>query len=112
MSSLPVGSQAITAVCSGDPVFSPSTSAVLSQRVNHDDAATQITSSVKLSVYGQAVTFIATATADAPGSGTPTGSATFYDGTLKLGTGTLGNRKPTITYTFLAVSAPLDHGGL
>jgi hypothetical protein len=35
------------------------------------------------------VTFTATVTANSPGSGTPTGTATFKDGSIVLGTGTL-----------------------
>jgi N-acetylneuraminic acid mutarotase len=44
-----------------------------------------LTSSANPSVSGQAVTFTATVTAVAPGSGTPTGSVIFYDGGVALG---------------------------
>jgi hypothetical protein len=42
-------------------------------------------------VYGQAVTFTAKVTAASPGSGTPTGSVTFYDGSTALATATLNS---------------------
>jgi uncharacterized repeat protein (TIGR03803 family) len=103
--SLPVGSKTITAVYSGDSNFFPSISPVLTQKVNQDDTSTQVTASIKPSVYGQAVTFTATVRADAPGSGTPTGSVTFYDGTSQLGAGSLVSGKTTFTHTFLKVSA-------
>ena len=39
---------------------------------------------------GQAVTFTATVNAVSPGSGTPTGTGTFYDGSTTLGSASLG----------------------
>src|SRR5262249_39046452 len=55
-------------------------------------AATTVTlgSSVNPAVTGQAVTFTATVAAVAPGAGTPTGSVTFMDGNVVLGTFTVG----------------------
>jgi hypothetical protein len=49
------------------------------------------------------VTFTATVSAAAPGSGTPTGSVTFYDGTTKLGTGTLNGGSAAFTITTLSI---------
>ena len=95
---LPAGSQSITAVYGGDTNFVTSTSAVLTQTVNQDATTTKVTSSANPSVYGQSVTFTATVTAAAPGSGTPTGTVDFYDGTTALGTGTLGSTG-TATFT-------------
>ena len=40
-------------------------------------------------VYGRNVTFTATVTANRRGSGTPTGTVTYYDGTNVLGICTL-----------------------
>ena len=50
---------------------------------------TAVTSSVSTPVFGQSVTFTATVTVAAPGTGTPTGTVTFKDGATVLGTGTL-----------------------
>jgi hypothetical protein len=57
--------------------------------VKQDSTTTQVTSSANPSNYGQAVTFTVTVTANAPGSGTPTGSAIFYDGATVMGIATL-----------------------
>ena len=57
--------------------------------VEKADTTTALTSSVNPSKFGQSVTFTATVTAVAPGSGTPTGTVTFKDGATTLGTGTL-----------------------
>ncbi len=93
-----VGSQPITAVYQGDSTFAQSTSPVLTQTVSQDATATKLSSSAATAVYGEPVTFTATVKANSPGSGTPTGSATFYDGTTELGSGTL-NSSGVATYT-------------
>jgi hypothetical protein len=49
----------------------------------------------------QSVTFTATAAAVAPGSGTPTGTVTFKNGTTVLGTGTLSGGKATFATSVL-----------
>ena len=62
----------------------------MNQTVNQDVTATKVTSSANPSVFGQSVTFTATVKAASPGSGTPTGTVTFYDGSTKLYSATLG----------------------
>jgi hypothetical protein len=59
--------------------------------VSQSNSTTTLTSSVNPSVFGQSVTFTATVAAGAAGSGTPTGTVTFKDGTTTLGTGTLNS---------------------
>src|SRR5439155_7154616 len=48
-------------------------------KVNPDSTTISVTSSTAQSVWGQNVIFTATVSADAPGSGSPTGVVTFYD---------------------------------
>ena len=82
-STFSVGSHTITAKYNGDGNLSPSSAAPLVQVVNRDDTTTTVVSSANPSVFGQPVTFTATVTANPPGSGTPTGTVTFFDnGTL------------------------------
>ncbi len=102
---LAVGSHAITAVYSGDVNFTTSTSATLDQIVNQDGTATTVSSSVDPSVFGQSVTLTAKVSAASPGSGTPTGSVTFYDGTTALDTATLTSGKATFKTNALAVGS-------
>ena len=99
---LPTGLDAITAVYIGDSHFTTSTSAALSQSVNQAGTTSVVTSATNPSVFGQSVTFTATVTAVAPGSGTPTGSITFLDGSTTLGTATLSGGKATFKTTALA----------
>jgi hypothetical protein len=73
--------------------------------INQDSTSTQVTSSLNPSPYGQAVTFTATVTSNAPGNGTPTGTVTFYDGTTVLGTGRLSGGMGTFTTTATALEA-------
>jgi hypothetical protein len=101
-SALAVGGHSITVVYGGDTNFTGSTSAALTQTVNRDGTTTRVTSSSRPSVFGQSVTFTATVSAVTPGSGTPTGTVTFMDGTTTLGTGTLSGGVATLTTSSLA----------
>jgi len=65
--------------------------------VTKDSTTVQLTSSAGTVNYGQSVTFTATLTANAPGSGTPTGTVSFYDGTTLLATSTLSGGAATYT---------------
>jgi hypothetical protein len=106
-SALSVGAHTITASYVGDGDFNASTSDVLSQAVNAADTTTAVASSVNPSVYGQPVTLTATVTANAPGSGTPTGTVSFFDGATNIGSGTLdGTGMATLTTGALGVG---DH---
>jgi hypothetical protein len=103
-SALGTGSHSITATYSGDTNFTTSNFLGLNQTVNADATTTSLVSSVNPSVSGQAVTFTATVTANAPGSGVPTGTVTFRDDKTTLGVGTLnGSGVATFTTTSLAV---------
>ena len=70
--------------------------------MNQAGTTSVVTSATNPSVFGQSVTFTATVTAVAPGSGTPTGSITFLDGSTTLGTATLSGGKATFKTTALA----------
>ena len=103
--SLAVGSQVITAVYGGDGNFTTSPSAALTQTVQQDATTTDLKSSANPSSFGQSVTFTATVKAASPGSGTPSGTVTFYDGSTEIGTGTLGLGNPdTATFTTASFS--------
>jgi hypothetical protein len=75
------GSKALTASYGGDGTFTGSTSAAEAHTVNTADTTTTITSdSPDPSTQGSAVTVQYIVTANAPGSGTPTGTVTISDG--------------------------------
>ncbi|MGD0900468.1 MAG: Ig-like domain repeat protein [Thermoguttaceae bacterium] len=83
-STLPAGSDTITASYSGDANFAPaSTSRV--QTVNAAATSVALISSANPSVFGRQVTFTATVSAVAPGGGTPNGTVTFYADSSLLG---------------------------
>jgi hypothetical protein len=84
-SGLAVGVHSITAAYAGSGNFNASTSVTLSQTV-HESTTTTLTSSVNPAVLGQTVTFTATVAVVAPGSGIPTGTVTFKDGSTTLAT--------------------------
>ncbi|HZS44603.1 MAG TPA: Ig-like domain-containing protein, partial [Blastocatellia bacterium] len=129
---LSVGTHSITATFGGDGNFNGSTSSAVNQVVNKAPTATALTSSVNPSVFGQPVTFTATVTSIAPpinnsgpavrrrtgtvasrtqttravttGTGTPSGTVTFFDGATQIGTGTLnGSGVATLTISTLSV---------
>jgi hypothetical protein len=102
---LAAGTHTITVSYSGDANFVTSTSAPLTQTVNQAATTSKVTSSANPSVFGESVTFTATIKAVAPGSGTPTGTVTFMDGSTNLGTGTLSGGTATFSISTLAVAA-------
>src|SRR5262249_40034960 len=88
--SLGVGNHQLTAVYGGTDGFAGSTSAASAVTVNPAATTVALGSSVNPAVTGQVVTFTATVAAVAPGAGTPTGTVTFQDGYVVLGTFTVG----------------------
>jgi streptogramin lyase len=80
------GAHAISAIYSGDGNFATSTSAAVTETVNPAAATIVVGASSESSVAGALVTFTATVTAAVPGTGTPTGTVTFRDGDVVLGT--------------------------
>jgi hypothetical protein len=101
-SSLPVGSNVITEVYNGGTDFAP-VSLIFDEVVKADGTSTTLVSSLNPATAGQSVTFTATVKALAPGSGTPTGTVTFKDGSTILGTVTLRNGKASLTTSKLPV---------
>src|SRR5207249_7128660 len=84
-----------------------STSPNFIQTVNKASTSTAVTSSLNPSIFGQSVTFTATISVTAPGSGTPTGSVNFQaGGTTITGCGTAalnGSAQATCATSSLAV---------
>jgi streptogramin lyase len=82
---LPVGTDSISAVYSGDSNFVGS-SGSLTQTVSQDQTVTAVTASpADPSVLNQSVSFTATISATAPGSGTPTGTVQFQIDNVNFG---------------------------
>ena len=106
-SALAVGSHTITTSYGGDGSFNGNTAPLTGnpQVVSKSDSAMVIASSANPAVFGQAVTFTATVSAVAPGTGTPTGTVAFFDGGTTIGTGTLSGGVATLTTSVLAVSS-------
>jgi hypothetical protein len=108
-----VGSDTITASYGGDSNFTGSSNTT-SEAVNQDGTTTSISTNINPSVFGQSVTFTATVGAASPGSGTPTGTVTFLDGTSTLGTATLSGGSASFTTSSLIVashSITVSYGG-
>ncbi len=107
-SALAVGSNTITATFTGGTGWgnSSGSDSASPQVVNKDGTTTTVTSSANPSVFSQSVTFTAAVTANAPGSGVPTGTVTFKNGSATLGTPTLdGTGHATFTTTTLTVAS-------
>jgi hypothetical protein len=83
---LSVGSHTITALYSGDGNFlsSSGSDSASPHVVNKASTSTVVASSPRPSVYGQAVVFTATISVVSPGSGAPSGTVTFKEGTTTL----------------------------
>jgi hypothetical protein len=78
--------------------------------VNQASTTMALAASVNPSVYGQSVTFTATVGVVAPGSGRPTGTVAFQEGSTTLNTATLGHRQLHDLGPRRGVRH--DHGGL
>ena len=104
-SALAVGNHTITTSYGGDSNFNGSTGSLTGnpQVVNKADTVATVTSSANPSVFGQPVTFSAAISAVGPGSGTPTGSVTFFDGGTPIGSGTLSGGIVTFTTSILTI---------
>jgi uncharacterized repeat protein (TIGR03803 family) len=99
VSTLPVGTDSIQGIYSGDSNVAASASPVLFQVVNKASTTTAVTSSLNPSTFGQSLTLTATVSAS---RGKPTGRVTFMNGTAKLGAGTLTSGVATFTTSTLA----------
>jgi len=96
--SLTVGTHAITTAYAGDATHNPSTSAAVNQVVNKATTTTAVAFSVNPATFGQTVTLTATINPSAA-----TGTVTFTDGALTLGTGTVTAGVATFSASALAV---------
>jgi hypothetical protein len=83
--SLSVGSHTFTVRYGGDLVYAAARDGTITVNVAKADTATALASSANPAASGQAVTYTATVTVVRPGSGTPTGTVTFKDGTATIG---------------------------
>ncbi len=80
-----VSAYPITATFSGAAAVAPATSAVLTQSVTKADSAVTVSASANPVAAGQPVTYTATVSARAPGSGDPEGGTlTFMDGAAPI----------------------------
>jgi probable HAF family extracellular repeat protein len=107
-STLPVGTDSITAVYSGDAKNNTSTSPALSENVSLAPSSTAVISSADHATLGQSVTFTAVVSGDAPTGGvqfldaaTPLGSPVLLAGNLAtLSTSSLTGGTHSITAVF------------
>jgi hypothetical protein len=79
------GSHSLTATYAGDTNHAGSSNTIQYQ-VNRASTSATLASSMNPSSSGQTVTFTAMVSVSAPGSGTPTGSVSFSDNGMTLGT--------------------------
>ena len=103
ISSLAIGTHPINVKYSGNSNFTASTSANLNQVVNKASTAITLNSSMNPSVFGEAVTFNAAVSILSPGAGTLSGTITFKNGSVTLGTVNLSGSS---TASFSTASLP------
>jgi hypothetical protein len=100
-SALTAGSHSIKASYGGDSSHASSSSTVLSESVQQAGTTATVGSNLNPSVFGQSVTFNAQVSA---GSGTPTGTVTFFDGATSLGTQPLSGGAASLSTSALTVA--------
>jgi autotransporter-associated beta strand protein len=86
---LALGANSITAVYSGDSTNTSSGSSAVTVTTVQSNSSTLVTFSPSSPIAGQTVILTATVTAADPGSGTPTGTVQFFNGSDSLGTANL-----------------------
>jgi Bacterial Ig-like domain (group 3)/FG-GAP-like repeat len=96
-STLPAGSNSLTALYSGDSNYQSHT-VTLTQTVQKATSTTSLTSSLSTAIPGETVTFTATVNASQA-----TGTVTFLDGTTTIGSGTLSGGQATLSTSALAM---------
>jgi trimeric autotransporter adhesin len=101
--SLPVGSDSVTAVYAGAPGFGTSTSPVSEVSVARASSATTVVGTPNPAVTGQTVTLTATVASGVGGAGTPTGTVEFENGSTEIGTVNLSGGVGSLTISTLAV---------
>ncbi|MDB5054147.1 MAG: hypothetical protein JWM44_2197 [Bacilli bacterium] len=100
---LSVGEHAITAVYSGDSNHTGSTSSVVTHTVNKAATTAALTSATNPSSYLGSVTYTATVSSSA--GGTASGTVTFMDGDVSIGTETLSSGVATFSTTALSTGS-------
>jgi len=108
-SNLATGTHTITATYSGDQNYGPA-SVDFSHTVTKAETTTVVTSASEPAAFGEKVSFTVTASAMAPGGGTPTGGTAnlFVDGNL-AGSGALVNGSVVIDVLNGSVLSPGAH---
>jgi large repetitive protein len=99
--SLRTGAHMLMATYKGDQSNATSSSAPLSVTVQRDSTTVQLTSSLNPSRAGQPVTFTAVVNSQ---FGMPTGTVTFMDGTVPIGTQQLEKGSASVKISTLSVS--------
>lgn len=103
---LALGTHSITARYAGDAGFAASTSAAKVETITKVQTLTSLVSSLNPSLHGQSVTFTASIAVVPPGTGTPTGTLTFLNGTAVLGTAPVdGSGQAHVTTSTLATGS-------
>ncbi len=102
------GYHSINAVYGGDTNFTASTGGMV--EFVHLNSTTTVSASADPVSFGQMVTFTATVSATPPGTGTPTGSVEFLDGTTVLGYGSLSRWSGYFLHLKPVSRFALDHG--
>jgi hypothetical protein len=100
VSTLAIGSHAITAVYAGDANYVGSTSGAVSEVISLATSSSVLVASTTNPIALKPVTLTATLSSN---GGTPTGTVTFMDGATAIGTGNLANGVASITTSTLAV---------
>jgi hypothetical protein len=96
-STLPAGSDSLTAVYAGDANFAGSTSSPFTQTVSAASTTTALTSSLNPSSHGASVTFTATISPSAPNNET----VSFYNGAAVIGKGFISGGVAMLTTSSL-----------
>ena len=107
----PVGTYPITASGAVDTNYTISYVAG-TLTINQDASTTSVKASGSSAPFGMSISFTATVTANAPGSGTPTGSVDFYDTTTSSNLGSVTLSSGSASYSTASLPPGADDRGV
>ena len=105
VSGLVAGSHSMTAKYAGSVYYAAGTSSVVTQVMNLPATSTYLSAGTNPVAFGQTLALVATVQPPPPGTGSTTGTITFLDGAIAIGTVVVANNLAQLNVSSLSVGS-------